>query len=151
MNKDEQVIAGLRDLVNKWAWLNKVKMEASLKDYKPSEVHYIECIGKDTDSNLTEIADSLYMTRGAITKITRKLIKKGLLESYRKPGNRKQIYFRLTKQGQAINRLHEKLHKEFRERDKTVFEQVSDEQFDSMLDFVTRYCKHLDAEIQKLG
>lgn len=138
------------DLLNKWGWLNRSKMQENLEGYKSSEVHYIECIGENTDSNLTKLAESLYMTRGAVTKITRKLMEKGLIESYRKPDNRKEIYFRLTGQGKAISRIHEKLHKEFRKRDKAVFEQTSEEQFDIMLGFVTRYSRHLDAEIRKL-
>lgn len=151
MNKEERVIMDFRDLVNKMSWLNKFKMEDSLKGYKPSEVHYIECIGKNEDSNVTKLAESLYMTRGAISKMTKKLIKKGVIESYQKPDNKKEIYFRLTKQGQEVNKVHEELHKEFQERDKAVFEQVTEEQFDSMLNFVEKYTKHLDAEIKKLG
>ncbi|WP_186430491.1 MarR family transcriptional regulator [Clostridium sp. BSD9I1] len=151
MNKEEQVIIGLRELFNKMAWLNKFKMEESLKGYKPSEVHYIECIGRNVDSNVTKLAESLYMTRGAISKMTKKLIEKGIIQSYRKPDNKKEIYFRLTEQGQRIFKVHEKLHKEFQERDKAVFEQVTDEQFDSMLRFVEKYSRHLDAEIKKLG
>jgi DNA-binding MarR family transcriptional regulator len=151
MNKGEQVIVGFRELFNKMAWLNKFKMEDSLKGYKSSEVHYIECIGRNVDSNVTKLAESLYMTRGAISKITRKLIKKGIIESYQKPDNKKEIYFRLTEQGQAINKVHEKLHKEFQERDKAVFEQITEEQFDSMLSFMEKYSRHLDVEIKKLG
>jgi len=151
MNKDEQVIMGLRELFNKMAWLNKFKMEDSLKGYKSSEVHYIECIGRNVDSNVTKLAESLYMTRGAISKMTKKLIEKGIIESYQKLDNKKEIYFRLTEQGKVINKVHEELHKEFQERDKAVFEQVTEEQFDSMLSFVEKYSNHLDAEIKKLG
>jgi DNA-binding MarR family transcriptional regulator len=151
MNKEEQVIIGLRELFNKMAWLNKFKMEDSLKGYKSSEVHYIECIGRNVDPNVTKLAESLYMTRGAISKMTKKFIKRGIIESYQKPDNKKEIYFRLTEQGQRIYKVHEKLHKEFQERDKAVFEQVTEEQFDSMLNFVEKYSRHLDAEIKKLG
>ncbi|OKP78153.1 MarR family transcriptional regulator [Paenibacillus helianthi] len=151
MNKEEQVLTGFRDLFNKMVWLNKDKMEDSLKGHKSSEVHCIEYIERNTDSNVTKLAESLYMTRGAISKITKKLIKKGLVESYQKPDNNKEIYFRLTEQGKEINKIHEELHQEFRERDKAVFEQVTEEQFDSMLIFVERYNRHLDAEIKKLG
>ncbi len=151
MNKEEQVITGFRELFNKMAWLNKIKMEESLKGYKSSEIHYIEFIGRNVDSNVTKLAESLYMTRGALSKITKKLIKKGIIESYQKPDNKKEIYFRLTEQGQAINKVHEKLHKEFQKRDKPVFEQITEGQFDSMLSFMEKYSKHLDAEIKKLG
>ena len=151
MNKEEQVIMGFRDLFNKMTWLNKIKMEESLKGYKSSEVHCIEYIGRNVDSNVTKLAESFYMTMGAISKMTKKLIKKGIIESYQKPDNKKEIYFRLTSQGQRIYKVHEELHKEFQERDKAVFEQVTEEQFDGMLSFVEKYSRHLDAEIKKLG
>ncbi|MNB78080.1 HTH-type transcriptional regulator Hpr [compost metagenome] len=151
MNKEDQVISGFRDLFNKMVWLNKIKMEDSLKGYKPSEVHCIEYIGRNADSNVTKLAESFYMTRSAISKITKKLMEKGLIESYQKPDNKKEIYFRLTEQGEVVNKVHEELHKEFQERDKAVFEQVTEEQFDSMLRFMDRYSRHLDAEIKKQG
>lgn len=151
MNKEEQVIMGFRDLLNKMAWLNKSKMENILKDYKPSEVHCIEYIEKNKDSNVTQLATSLYMTTSAISKLTKKLIKKGFIESYKKEDNKKEIYFRLTEEGKAINKIHEDLHKEFQERDKAVFEEITEEQFDTMLSFVEKYSKHLDTEIKKHG
>lgn len=151
MSKEEQLITGFRDLYNKMVFLNKFKMEDSLKGYKSSEVHCIESIGRNTDSNVTKLAESFYMTRGAISKITKKLIQKGIIESYQKPDNKKEIYFKLTEQGKSIYKVHEELHKEFNERDKAVFEPVTEEQFDIMLRFVERYRKHLDAEIKKQG
>ncbi|SPF35921.1 MarR family protein [Candidatus Desulfosporosinus infrequens] len=151
MNKEEQVIMGFRDLHNKMVSLNKFKMEDSLKGYKSSEVHCIEYIERNVDSNVTKLAESFYMTRGAISKLTKKLINKGIIENYQKPDNKKEIYFRLTEQGQAIYKVHEELHKEFQERDKAVFEQITEEQFDIMLSFVEKYCNHLDAEIKKQG
>lgn len=151
MNKEEQVIMGFRDLLNKIVSLNKFKMEDSLKGYKSSEVHCIEYIGRNVDSNVTKLAESFYMTRGAISKLTKKLIKKGIIESYQKPDNKKEIYFRLTEQGKVIYIIHDELHKEFQERDKAVFEQVTEKQFDIMLNFVEKYSRHLDAEIKKQG
>ncbi|MCL6586729.1 MAG: MarR family transcriptional regulator [Anoxybacillus sp.] len=151
MDKAEQVIRGFWDVLNKLIWLNKLKMEESLKGYTPSEVHCIDYIGKNVDSNVTKLAESFHMTRGAVSKLTKKLIKKGLIESYQKPDNKKEIYFRLTEQGKLIYKIHEELHKEFQERDKPVFEQVTEEQFDNMLSFVEKYSKHLDGEIKKLG
>lgn len=150
MNKEEQILISFRELFNKMAWLNKVKMEDRLKDYKSSEVHCIEYIGKNTDSNVTKLAEAFYMTRGAMSKLTKKLIKKDLIESYQKPDNKKEIYFKLTEQGKKVYKIHEELHKEFQERDKVIFEQITDKQFDNMLTFVEKYSRHLDTEIKKL-
>lgn len=151
MNKEDAVIMSFRDLFNKMVWLNKLKMEDRLKDYTSSEVHCIEYIEKNEDSNVTKLAESFYMTTGAITKLTKKLIQKGLIESYKKPDNKKEIYFKLTDEGKVIYKIHEDLHKEFRERDKVILDQLTEEQFNSMLTFTEKYSKHLDEEIKKLS
>ncbi|MFY0137330.1 MarR family transcriptional regulator [Bacillus cereus] len=151
MNKEEQVMNAFRELYNKLVWLNKDKMEEGLKGFKSSEVHCIEYIENNADSNVTQLAEAFYVTRGAISRMTKKLIQKGLVESYQKSENKKEIYFRLTEQGKEIYKIHENLHKEFQERDKAVFEQVTEEEFNSIISFVEKYSRHLDAEIKKQG
>ncbi len=151
MNKEEQVMNGFRELYNKLVWLNKDKMEEGLKGFKSSEVHCIEYIENNADSNVTQLAEAFYVTRGAISRMTKKLIQKGLVESYQKSENKKEIYFRLTEEGKEIYKIHENLHKEFQERDKAVFEQVTEEEFNSIISFVEKYSRHLDAEIKKQG
>ena len=152
MNKKENLIKNFRDIYNKMTWLNTPRMkDERFEDYKSSEIHCIEHIGENGAANVTQLAESFYMTRGAISKMTKKLIKKGAIESYQKPNNKKEVYFRLTSQGEVIHNVHKEMHKEFDERDKLVFEQVTDEQFDIMLNFMEKYNKHLDAEIKKMG
>ncbi|PEW75656.1 MarR family transcriptional regulator [Bacillus cereus] len=151
MNKEEQVMNGFRELYNKMVWLNKDKMEVGLKGFKSSEVHCIEYIENNADSNVTQLAEAFYVTRGAISRMTKKLINKGLIESYQKSENKKEIYFRLTEQGKEIYIIHEELHNEFQQRDKAVFEQVTEAEFDSIINFVEKYSRHLDAEIKKQG
>lgn len=151
MNKEKQLMLKFRDVFNKMAWLNESNMVDSLKGYTPSEVHCIEAIEKNIDSNVRKLAETLYMTRGAISKLTKRLIKKGLIDSYQKTDNKKEIYFKLTNQGKQIFDIHEKLHKDFHERDKIVFELMTDEQFYSMLNFLENYSNHLDEEIKNQG
>ncbi len=151
MNKQEQVTDHFRELFNKMVWINKSKMEASLRGYKSSEVHCIEYIGKNIDPNVTKLAESLYMTKGAISKLTKKLIEKKLIEVYQKPENKKEVYFRLTEKGNVVFGIHEELHQEFQKRDQAVFEQVTEAQLEGMLRFMEQYSKHLDAEIKKQG
>ncbi|MEC2491705.1 MarR family transcriptional regulator, partial [Bacillus cereus] len=125
--------------------------EEGLNGFMSSEFHCIEYIENNADSNVTQLAEAFYVTRGAISRMTKKLIQKGLVESYQKSENKKEIYFKLTEQGKEIYKIHEDLHKEFQERDKAVFEQVTEEEFDSIISFVEKYSRHLDAEIKKQG
>lgn len=149
MDKKEEVLQGFAEVFNKRAWLDKVKMEQALAGYAPSEVHCIEFIGKHKDPNVTKMAESMYMTRGAISKLTKKMLKKKYIESYQNPDNKKEIYFKLTAEGKQVFDLHEQLHKEFEERDQIVFEPIKDEQYEAFLKFLERYNQHLDREIQK--
>ncbi|HEX3037875.1 MAG TPA: MarR family transcriptional regulator [Oscillospiraceae bacterium] len=151
MSKQEQAMMGLWDMFKKRMWLDSFKMKDSLKDYNPSEIHCVAYIGEDKHSNVTKLAESFDMTRGAISKLTKKLVKKGLIESYKKPENKKEVYFELTEQGKVIYNIHEEMHREFKDRDKPFFEQVPEEQLDAILGFAEKYNAHLDEEIKKLG
>ena len=147
-DKQEQILLNFRNLFEKMSWLNTLKMKNSLKSYKSSEVHCIEYIEKNTDVNVTKLAEAFYMTKGAITKVTQKLMDKNVIESYQKKDNKKEIYFRLTSKGKEVFEVHEKLHDEIKKRDSAVFESMSNRQFEDILRFMEDYSRHLDSEIE---
>ena len=149
MNKEEELMYNFRDLFNKIAYLNKFEMEEALKGLTSTEVHCIEAIEENLNPNVRKLAETLYMTRGAISKLTRRLMKKELIESYQKEDNKKEIYFKLTAAGQKIYHTHEQLHAKFQKRDEKVFEEMDDAQYQSMMDFINQYRNHLDQEINK--
>ena len=143
MDKRQQLMSELMDLCNEIIWRNKPEVELALKDYKLSEIELIENIALIPNANVTRLAAASYMTRGAISKLTKKLIAKNIIESYQSVKNKKEIYFRLTTNGQKINDIHQKLHQSFLERDKEVFKYMTDEEFDTIFRFIGRYRHHL--------
>ncbi|QSX23771.1 MarR family transcriptional regulator [Priestia megaterium] len=143
MDKRQQLMSELMDLCNEIIWRNKPEVELALKDYKLSEIELIENIALIPNANVTKLAAASYMTRGAISKLTKKLIAKNIIESYQSVENKKEIYFRLTTNGQKINDIHQKLHQSFLERDKEVFKYMTDEEFDTIFRFIGRYRHHL--------
>ncbi|WP_154835796.1 MarR family transcriptional regulator [Staphylococcus pasteuri] len=149
MNKEEVIMRGLRNMFNKIAWLNKDEMQEALKEYKSSEVHCIEAIHDLKNPNVKSLTEQLFMTRGAISKLTKRLQTKSLIESYRSDSNKKEIYFLLTPKGQQVYNTHQQLHAKFEARDRVVFDNLSQEEFDSIYQFIERYNNHLDDEIKK--
>ncbi|MEL0537790.1 MarR family transcriptional regulator [Staphylococcus debuckii] len=149
MNKEEELMYNFRDLFNKIAYLNKFEMEEALKGLTSTEVHCIEAIEENKDPNVRRLAETLYMTRGAISKLTRRLMKKELIESYQKEDNKKEIYFKLTDSGKVIYETHERLHAKFQKRDEKVFEEMDEAQYQAMMNFINQYRNHLDQEINK--
>ncbi|MDR3709781.1 MAG: MarR family transcriptional regulator [Capsulimonadaceae bacterium] len=75
-----------------------------------AETHCIDRIGSIEYANVTKLAAALEMTRGAISKICKKLLCKGLIESFQREDNQKEIYFRLTEGGVRVFEEHEKSH-----------------------------------------
>jgi len=77
-----------------------------------AEVHCIDQIGSLEYANVTKVANAMSMTRGAISKISKKLLNKQLIESYQKPENNKEIYFCLTASGKLIYDEHKVCHEQ---------------------------------------
>jgi DNA-binding MarR family transcriptional regulator len=75
-----------------------------------AEVHLLEAIKAHEGANVSELARHLGMTSGAISQSTKKLIDKGLIESYRKDGNRKEVFSRLTELGEKVHQGHQAHH-----------------------------------------
>lgn len=106
MDRRQQLVSELMDLCHEITWLNKPILEKTLSDYTLSEIELIEHIALIPYANVTKLAAASYMTRGAISKLTKKLMNKGLIESYQQTDNKKEIYFRLTNKGQQVNQIH---------------------------------------------
>jgi DNA-binding MarR family transcriptional regulator len=75
-----------------------------------TEVHCVDLIGRLERANVTRLAERMAMTRGAISKIAKRLLAKRLTESYRLPGNNKEIYYRLTEAGHRVFDDHARCH-----------------------------------------
>lgn len=149
MNNQEEILSNLSDLFGKMLLLNKPMLEADLPDVKLTEVETIEIIANTELTNVTKISEALHITRGAASKITKKLQSKGYIESYQKPENKKEIYFRLTARGQEIEAAHQKHHQNVMKRDEKIFDQMSETDGQIILDFVKCYKEHLDQELKK--
>lgn len=90
------------------------------------EIHCIDRIGKIQYANVTKIANEMEMTRGSISKICKRIINKGLVESYQRSDNHKEIYYRLTESGQRIYNGHEKCHHQARQEELSLMNTFSE-------------------------
>jgi len=73
-----------------------------------AEIQLIMVIKANEGANAGSLARAIQVTSGAVSQIAGKLLKKGLIESYRMPDNRKEVFFRLTKTGEKVYRDHQK-------------------------------------------
>lgn len=130
--------------------IKKLTERDILNHYCSSELHCIEVISSIENANVTKISKKLSMTRGAISKITKKLIEKGAIVSYQNGTNKKEIYFRLTDIGEQLNEEHRQWHVDWEERSTLYFNDWSKEDLDVVFSFLETYRSYLDFKIKKI-
>ena len=70
-------------------------------------MHCIEAIHELDNPNVRSLTEQLFMTRGAISKLTKRLQSKKLIESYQNEHNKKKFIFDLRlKDNKFITRIN---------------------------------------------
>jgi DNA-binding MarR family transcriptional regulator len=106
------------DMMNKWMRvINKFTLiENSPRDFGsgdrlyPSEIHTIEAIGQNQGINVTQLAETMGVTKAAISQIVRRLEKKEFVQRYKGLDNQKEVLLRLMKKGRVSFEGHKKFH-----------------------------------------
>ncbi|AQR95983.1 MarR family winged helix-turn-helix transcriptional regulator [Clostridium saccharoperbutylacetonicum] len=122
-----------------------------LTEYTFTEVHCIEQIEKIEDPNVTKLSKDFEMTRGALSKIIKKLIEKGAVEIYRKPENKKEIYYKLTESGMSTFMEHEEMHRSRLERDKVIFSKLSEDEKATFVNILDKIHEQLTTELKNVS
>ncbi|GAX01517.1 MarR family transcriptional regulator [Secundilactobacillus silagei] len=149
MTTQQQFYKSLKTLLDKMQLLDQAEMQTKLADFKPAEVHTIQYIGQHIGANVTAIAAGMYVTRGAVSKMTKRLIRRELIEKYQSAENKKEVYFRLTAAGQKVYEQHEAMDRQHDKRDQVVFDSADPKQIAGTLQFLQAYNDHLDHELQR--
>lgn len=149
MKEHQILLKEIASMLQRQEMLTKLTENVCLEEYSYSETHCIDYIGKTELPNVTKIADNMQMTRGAISKMTKKLLAKGLIEKYTLESNKKEIYFRLTESGLELYKEHEKRHKLWEQRDSKFLERYSPEEMEIITKFMKEFNMYLEEKIEE--
>ncbi len=131
--------------------LSRMTESQKLHGYSYSEIHTLDAIGRLPSPNTTSIANELKVTRGAVSKITKKLLAEQLIESYQEKNNRQKIFYRLTNKGHILFNEHTKRHTAWLKRDELFLHRYSEEELTTVMSFMTEFNKYLESCIKELG
>ncbi|AFH61082.1 MarR family transcriptional regulator [Paenibacillus caseinilyticus] len=81
-----------------------------IKEMTVMMLHVLDAIGKLEPVNGITISKQFGFSKGSISKITRKLVDKNIIQFEYLPDNKKEVLFRTTPLGKEIYRLHLALH-----------------------------------------
>ncbi|MEY8757785.1 MarR family winged helix-turn-helix transcriptional regulator [Peribacillus frigoritolerans] len=75
------------------------------------EAHTINLIGEKIKTNTSELAKLTNKTKGAISQMVYKLVKKDLVLKYKNPTNSREVIIELSEKGKQVFQYHKKLDK----------------------------------------
>jgi len=101
-------------IINKFKALEKIPIDHGTGDLLyASEINTLEIIGKFSGINMTQLAQKRGVTKGAVSQIVAKLVKKQLVIKNQAPGNDKELSLELTNMGKVAFENHEKFHAKY--------------------------------------
>lgn len=111
-----------------------------------SEIHMICHIRRNPGSHLSGIARQIHVTRGAVSQIVSKLVKKGLVCKQADEENGRRILLSLTEKGEKAYMGHQRLHGQFNKRVEAIMKPYDQGQSELIDGFV----KSLEAAVDEL-
>ena len=143
----QELLDLLTEHLEKQDQLSKLTESQLLHQYGYSDVHSIDFIGRNEDANVTKLAQYLKMTRGAASKIVKRLQTQGLIDVYMREDNQKEKYYRLTKVGKCVFKEHEKRHQLCIKRDSQFLKNYSAIEIQYIKEFMKDYNHYLEEQI----
>lgn len=110
----------------------------------PSEVHLMLVIKNDIDTNATEIAKQLGLTKGAISQTLLRLEKKGIILKTKDPYNKNELTLSLTGFGEKAYELCQSDQASFLEAHEKYLAKLDSKEKEVILNFLLHMEKAID-------
>lgn len=106
--------------------------------FSGSEIHMIESIGRSSNLSVTNIAEMLAVTKGAVSQTLKRLVSRGLVEKKQDPANLSRCNVELTASGRKIFEAHRKWHETLDGGFLRFFENLNDREADFLQKLLDR-------------
>ncbi|BFT75167.1 MarR family winged helix-turn-helix transcriptional regulator [Paenibacillus sp. P36] len=110
-----------------------------IKEMTVMMLHVLDAVGKLEPVNGITISKRFDIPKGSVSKITKKLITLGLIQTESLPGNKKEIIYRTTSLGLELFHLHAQLDRHLEEHTFRVMDKYDADQ----LRFVSTFLQDL--------
>ncbi|MDN6899608.1 MarR family transcriptional regulator [Oenococcus sicerae] len=117
-----------------------------------SELNMIAAVAEYPDSNLNKLSESLGITKGAVSKMVKKLVQKGLVTKQFAANSENEVAVNLTEMGQVAQRNHKLYEKKLNDEILTVYSSLTEKmlaEFSEKLLENQQLLKHLAQENSK--
>ncbi len=102
-----------------------------------AEAHYIDLIGDCGKTNVTQLTELTQKTKGAVSQMVGKLVKKGLVSKKKSDQNYREIIIELTPKGEIIYNFHKEFDKNLYNSYLVKLDDYTDEDLQMIVEFMT--------------
>lgn len=127
----------------------ETRMNKQLRDYGTgtllhmNDIHMIETIGDYPTCNLSELALLRRQNKSTVSRKVRELEKNGLICSYHREGNDKDVYYKLTESGYQAYEGHYAFHQQRSAKVYAQYANFSLAKKKTVLEFLNGYIEYL--------
>ena len=113
-----------------------------------SEVHMIDAIGKNKDINITRLAKLQGITKAAVSKMVRNLVKKGLVTKNLSPETENEVILNITDEGKKVFENHQEYHRRLSGEFTGIFSGMSEQALDDLQSTLKKMGNAFDKTIE---
>jgi DNA-binding MarR family transcriptional regulator len=106
------------------------------------EIHMIDTIGKNSGINVTRLAEALGVTKGAVSQMVSKLVRRDYLLMTSREGIGNEVSLELTPKGRTAYSGHEKYHSV---TDQDLFKDIKNEELIILINILSKIEVHFDS------
>ena len=114
-----------------------------------TEIHTITVVARNKSVNMTQLADIMGVTKGAISQTINKLVRKGLILKANIT-NKKEINLRLSEKGKIVLKTQESFQKEIFTFSEQLYEKARPEDRDTVRRLFTAIVQNMEERVKAL-
>ncbi|MGA3281392.1 MAG: MarR family transcriptional regulator [Smithella sp.] len=139
------VIEQIMRLINRYISLEKELYNFGIDELlTPAEIHTIDCIGRNSGINVTNLAEKLGVTKGAVSQMVSKLKKRDLVTKLKDSENDRDVILLLSKKGKIAFDGHIKFHMDMYNDIIRLIENISINEINSFMEIINKVEFYLD-------
>lgn len=128
-------------------WESKKRTYGTDTLLSKAEIHTIAAVGAHPGINITTLANTLGITKGAASQMIYKLVDKGAIKKKGSPNSDAEVVLTLTEAGQKNYAIHNEYHRQTNDETIQLLRDMPEELYDYMVKF---FCSFENALDQKL-
>jgi len=112
------------------------------KNWTITQLHIVSLINSNNNqANNTFLANKLNISKAAVSKAIRVLMKHNMISSHKNENNKREIYYSLTEEGKRLAAIHDQMHEIVKNQYIQLFKQFSDAELEIVIKFLNEWSK----------